>query len=190
MYQALFSPHQPDVVASCSTDGTMKIFDLRTPAYAPTSNSFTAPLTAAALTVPASGTEILTLDWNKYRPFVLATAGVDRIIKVWDCRMVKIGAPIEAQNQAVGGICETQFAGHEFAVRKIQWSPHRPDWLASASYDMTCRVWSTTPAANGTSLVYIHDPHTEFVVGCSWSLYEEGVLASCSWDCRVNVFRV
>ena len=50
--------------------------------------------------------------------------------------------------------------------------------------------WSTTPAANGTHLLYIHDPHTEFVVGCAWSLYDEGVLASCSWDCKLDVFHV
>ncbi|KAH9846136.1 WD40 repeat-like protein [Lenzites betulinus] len=192
VYQALFSPHQPDVIATCSTDGTVKIFDLRAPAYTPSgpaANSFTAPLTAAALTIPASGTEVLSLDWNKYRPFVLASAGVDKAIKVWDGRMVQLG-PEAAQNPAVGGVCEAQLMGHELAVRKVQWSPHRADMLASAGYDMTCRVWTTTPQPGGQHLAYIHDPHTEFVVGCGWSLYEEGVLASCSWDCRLNVFRV
>ena len=120
----------------------MRIFALRSPAYmpsAPGSNSFTAPLAAPALTVPASGGEVLTLDWNKYRPWLLASAGVDKAIKVWDCRMVKLG-PDAAQNPAVGGACEAHLAGHEYAVRKVQWSPHRADVIASASYDMTCRV--------------------------------------------------
>lgn len=142
VYQALFSPHQPDLIATCSTDGTLRIFDLRAPAYAPPAsgvNNFTAPLTAAALTVPAAGTEVLTLDWNKYRPLVLASAGVDKMVRVWDCRMVKLG-PDGAQAQAVGGVCEAQLAGHEYAVRRVQWSPHHADVLASASYDMTCRV--------------------------------------------------
>ncbi|KAK0466959.1 WD40 repeat-like protein [Desarmillaria tabescens] len=175
VYQALFSPYQPAVLATCSTDGTIKLFDLRSPSYAPTSNSFTAPLTAPALTVPVSGGEVLSLDWNKYRPFVLASGGVDKAVRVWDCRMV---------GGEVGGKCEVQLAGHEYAVRRVQWSPHSPDVLASASYDMTCRVW------NRDRLVYIHDPHTEFVVGCGWSLYEEGVLATCAWDSRLNIFRV
>jgi len=188
VYQAKFSPHQPDMIASGSRDGTLKLFDLRAPAYmatGPATNTFTNPLSAAVLTVPASGTEVLSLDWNKYRSFVLASAGVDKMIKVWDCRMVKIG---EAGN--VGGICEAQLPGHEYAVRKIQWSPHRADVLASASYDMTCRVWNTAPPPGQPQLLYIHDPHTEFVVGCSWSLYDEGVLASCAWDARLNIFRV
>lgn len=188
VYQALFSPHHPDTLATCSTDGTLKIFDLRAPAYAPTGNTFTDPLSFAALTVPASGTEVLTLDWNKYRPFLLASAGVDKAIKIWDCRMVKTGQ--DATQQAVGGTCESHLVGHEYAVRKVNWSPHRPDLISSASYDMTCRVWSTNPTPTGSHLLYIQDAHTEFVVGCAWSLYDEGVLASCSWDCRVNAFHV
>lgn len=79
---------------------------------------------------------MLTLDWNKYRPFVLASAGVDKIVKIWDCRMIKMG-----ELGQVGGACETRLLGHEYAVRKVQWSPHRADVLATASYDMTCRVY-------------------------------------------------
>ena len=30
--------------------------------------------------------------------------------------------------------------GREYALRKVNWSPHIPDFLASASYDMTCRM--------------------------------------------------
>ena len=52
--------------------------------------------------------------------------------------MLKTG-PAETGPQ-VGGVCETELLGHEYAVRKVQWSPHRPDVIASASYDMTCRV--------------------------------------------------
>ncbi|KAF8966358.1 WD40-repeat-containing domain protein [Flammula alnicola] len=187
VYQAMFSPHQQDIIASCSTDGTLKIFDLRTPSYlntGPNTNTFTNPISAAVLTVPASGTEILSIDWNKYRPMVLASAGVDKHVKVWDCRMIKPGDVAQ-----VGGICETQLLGHEYAVRKVQWSPHRADILATASYDMTCRVWTTTPAPGRPQLLHIHDPHTEFVVGVGWSLYDEGVLASCGWDGRLNIFR-
>lgn len=117
----------------------MKIFDLRSPSFpappVPGAPGPAQPLVQAALTTPASVTEVLTLDWNKYRPFSIATAGVDKTIKVWDCRMIKLGGPAE-----VGGICERELRGHEYAIRKIQWCPHRSDVLASASYDMTCRV--------------------------------------------------
>jgi len=140
VYQALFSPHHPDILATCSTDGTIKIFDLRNPAYAsgPNSNAFTNPVSAAALTVPASVTELLSLDWNKYQPFIIASTGVDRLVKTWDCRMVANAPPA---SEAVGGVCQFQISGHEYAARKVQWSPHRADILATASYDMTCRMY-------------------------------------------------
>ncbi|KAI0048122.1 WD40 repeat-like protein [Auriscalpium vulgare] len=187
VYQALFSPHHPGLLATCSTDGTVRLFDLRAPALAPSSNAFTAPLAAPALTVPASGTEVLALDWNKYRPLVLASAGIDKAVRVWDCRMVRLGGATVGE---VGGVAESTMMGHEYAVRKVQWSPHRPDMLASASYDMTCRIWTTNPPQGMPHLARIHDAHTEFVVGTAWSLFDEGLLVSCSWDCKVDVFRV
>ncbi|KAK1221050.1 peroxisomal targeting signal 2 receptor [Marasmius sp. AFHP31] len=184
VYAALFSPHHPDILASCSTDGTLKIFDLRQPAYATTTNAYINPISAAALTVPASGSEVLSLDWNKYKPFTIACGSVDKSVKVWDCRMIKMG-----ETGLVGGACESTLLGHEYAVRKVQWSPHHPDILASASYDMSCRVWNTVPVGPKPQLLFVHDGHTEFVAGCSWSLHEEAVLASCGWDSRLALFR-
>lgn len=130
VYQAQFSPHEPDVIASCSTDGTVRIFDLRSPSHLPHP-------AAPALTIQAHGTEVLSFDWNKYQPYVLATGSVDKLIKVWDCRMVKTGA---ATGPQVGGTSLRELRGHEYAVRKVQWSTYSGDILASASYDMTCRV--------------------------------------------------
>ena len=89
------------------------------------------------LTVPAAPSEELALDWNKYRPLILASAGLDKTVKIWDCRMLQLGA--SAAN-AVASRCENRLYGHEYAVRKVQWSPHRPDLIASGAYDMTCRV--------------------------------------------------
>ena len=162
VYQALFSPHQPDVLASCSSDGTLKLFDLRAPAFLSSSSSSSSSfpsssggggglshtsLSAPALLVPPTGGEVLSIDWNKYRPYVLAAAGTDKKVRVWDCRMIKppgagsgMGPGMEDGAPVVGAKCEVELLGHEYAVRKVQWSPHRPDVLASASYDMTCRV--------------------------------------------------
>ncbi|KAG8711358.1 peroxisomal targeting signal 2 receptor [Ceratobasidium sp. 423] len=195
VYQALFSPHAPDVIATASTDGTMRFFDLRVPLHtlqpaanpnAPTLPLSSTPLARPSLTIPAHGTEILSLDWNKYRPWVLASASVDKSVKVWDARQIQSNPT--GEQGLVGGTCEIDLLGHEYAVRKVQWSPHRADLLATASYDMTCRVWSTNAALGRPPLLAIHDLHTEFVAGCAWSLFEEGIIASCGWDCSLNIF--
>jgi len=128
---------------------------------------------------------------------VIATAGVDRIIRTFDIR-----------SPAQGPIAILQ--GHEYAVRKLAWSPHLSDVLLSASYDMTCRVWS-----DGTAMGMAAEPgrpgglgavggaggvgkelgrmarHTEFVTGVDWCLFgAEGWCASCGWDERLLVWDV
>jgi len=78
--------------------------------------------------------------------------------------------------------------GHEFAVRRVRWSPHKPDVLASASYDMSLRVWDVKKDRKTPSKSIQFDHHTEFVLGVDFNNYMEGVVATCSWDESVTVF--
>lgn len=87
--------------------------------------------------------------------------------------------------------------GHEYAVRKVAWSPHLPDLLLSASYDMTCRMWSdggSGPGGKDTGMMLPRElgrmsRHTEFVTGVDWCLFgSQGWAASCGWDEKVCVF--
>jgi peroxin-7 len=121
-------------------------------------------------------TEALTHDWNKYRNTVLAVGGVDRIIRTFDIRQPS--GPVEL------------LQGHEYAVRKVAWSPHLPGLLLSASYDMTCRVWTDGGEGDGMSKELGRmGRHTEFVTGVDWCLFgSEGWAASCGWDGRVCVW--
>ncbi len=94
-------------------------------------------------------------------------------------------------------------AGHEYAVRRLAWSPHHSDILISGSYDMTVRVWSdkqtTMPESRpagvqaGVELGLLYR-HTEFVTGVDWCLFGDGSwVASVGWDERLlvwNAFKV
>lgn len=147
-----------------------------------------APANAAGMATPRPQpafpvSEALTHDWNKYRSTIIAVAGVDRIIRTFDIRQP--GGPLQL------------LQGHQYAVRKVAWSPHLPDLLLSASYDMTCRLWSDggdriDGADVGTSMpreLGRMERHTEFVTGVDWCLFgAEGWAASCSWDERVCVW--
>lgn len=105
----------------------------------------------------------------------IAAAGVDRTIRTFDLR---------APNAGPTAILE----GHQYAVRKVAWSPHLSDVLLSASYDMTCRVWKTTGEVGEIGRM---DRHSEFATGVDWTLFgEPGWCASTGWDEKVLVWDV
>ncbi|CAL8581940.1 peroxisomal targeting signal 2 receptor [Xanthoria parietina] len=221
-YSASFSPHSPSVLSSVSSDSHLRLFDLRAPASAANHLTASIPLHTAANNnnhnnngqhhhhhhhhgaMPPS--EALTHDWNKYRPQLIAAAGVDRLVRVFDIR-----------NPSQGPVAV--LPGHGYAVRKVAWSPHLGDVLLSASYDMTCRVWTDGSAlgvdgeqqqqqqglpevpngrAGADSLAVgggrelgRMDRHTEFVMGVDWCLFgAEGWCASVGWDERLLVWDV
>lgn len=190
VYQAQFSPHDPSILISVNAASHCQLWDTRAPN--PLCLDF----------VAHRGMEILTCDYNKYRPTVLATGSVDKSIKIWDIRMISnIQNPktIPHRNK-VGPSPINKLIGHDFAVRKIQWSPHDSDVLMSCSYDMTCKVWKdiTDEKASfidarrmrhGDALIGNFDRHREFVMGCDWSLWGRGFVASVGWDEMVNVWK-
>ena len=193
----MFSPHMNDTLASCSSDGLLKVWDLKTTGSNPNAQ--------AALTIPAHPTEILSLDWNKYQPSLIATGSVDRTIRVHDIRMAS-NTPTPVASADGGRSCIATLIGHDYAIRRVAWSPHAADILASSGYDMTARIWkldrlaqpnmpalATPPAPPGMPdgsgrCTDIYADHREFVIGLSWSLFEPGVLATASWDQECHVF--
>ena len=203
VYAAVFAPSQPTVIASCSSDGFLKVWDTRTPIAPSPSMAGQPPTATSSLTIAAHPTEVLSLDWNKYHSHLIATGSVDRSIRIHDLRMATNALPSPTPTMQPPATVAS-LLGHEYAVRRVAWSPHSANILASGSYDMTARIWSIdagtlgaggqmsssfgSAGMGGGRLLRIHDQHTEFVVGASWSLYEEGVLATCSWDQTVNIW--
>lgn len=195
-YSAQFSPHEDRMVSAVSADSMLRLWDLRTPASVHNHLVLTIPYNprpipgvAVAPMKNAQEAECLTHDWNKYRNTVVAVGGVDRLIRTFDIRNATAG-PVAVLN------------GHDYAVRKVTWSPHLPDLLLSASYDMSCRVWTdgsaigVDGAASNTGYspsrqVGRMDRHTEFATGVDWCLFgAEGWCASTAWDERVLVWDV
>ena len=113
---------------------------------------------------------MLSVDGGTYDPNFLATGSPDRSIQLWDVQ--KSAAPVQ-----------TMF-GHQFAVRRVKFSPHAPRELISASYDMAVAVWDVQAGA----MVQRFDHHTEFVVGVDVSLFDPNLVASGSWDRKVAVW--
>jgi peroxin-7 len=203
-YSAQWSPHEDGVVSAVGGDGVTRVFDLRTPASA--RNHLVAsigsgngmgmgigmgvPPASAGMKGPPPA-ELLTHDWNKYRSTILATGSVDKLIRTFDLRNPNAG-PVAV------------LTGHDYAVRRVAWSPHLSDLLLSASYDMSCRVWTDgqaigvgqdqlqgQPAMGFGKELGRMDQHTEFATGVDWCLFgAEGWCASTAWDERVLVWDV
>lgn len=187
-YEAKFSPHNPNLIVSINANSHVQTFDLRLPN--PEINDF----------IGHGGTEILTIDWNYYRSTVIATAGVDKLIKIWDLRMITNDQPTPSMNKfhKVGPAPLNQLLGHQFTIRKLKWSPHNSSELLSTSYDMTARVWNDQTDnkarflnnrfknnANGR----VFNQHKEFVFGCDYSLWgEPGWCATTGWDEMLYIF--
>lgn len=189
VYSSLFSPHSPHLIASCNGSSHVQVWDIRSPS--PLQLDF----------VAHGGLEALTCDWNKYKSTIIASAGTDKRIRIWDMRMItKIDQPNSYRPMPSyhlrGPSPLNELLGHDFAIRKILWSPHNSQELASASYDTTCRIWRDESnerarflnSGNG-GCVGIMNRHKEFVIGCDYSLWgEPGWVASTGWDEMVYVW--
>lgn len=186
VYNATFSPHSPLTLVSCTGALHVQVWDVRAPR--PLQVDF----------VAHGGLETLLCDWNKYKPTIIALAGTDKAVRVWDLRMIG-QADANAHQPAFharGPTPLNELLGHEFAVRKVVWSPHRAQELLSTSYDMSARVWEDHlnerarflgTGASGCKGVMRR--HREFVVGCDYSLWgEPGWVATVGWDEMVYVW--
>ncbi|CAG8644266.1 27787_t:CDS:2, partial [Dentiscutata erythropus] len=116
VYSTIWSPYNPYVFGSASSDNTFKVWDVKIP--------------RSAQTIRAHSNEILSLDWNKYQENVIVTGLSDRTVKVWGLRF---------PDREVTCLHERQYA-----IRRVKCSPYDGNIIASASYDMTVRLWNTT----------------------------------------------
>lgn len=158
--EARWSPRNPNLLISVSSDRTARLWDDRT-------------LTSTAVVIsPSSDScDFLSVDWNKYEEWNVVTASPADLL-FWDIRALTRG-PV---NKIPGA--------HHRAIKRVRFSPWQGNRLASVGFDMSLRSWDLT-ALNPRAAYFDH--FTEFTTGLDWSNFERNKIFTCSWDETIRV---
>lgn len=115
-----WSPSENSVFASSSSDGTVRVWDIRSKSRKP------------AITVQASGTDVNVMSWSRQTSHLLASGADDGVWAVWDLRQWK------------GGSKPTPLASfdyHKEQISSLEWHPTDDSIMAVAAGDNTVTLW-------------------------------------------------
>lgn len=116
-----FSPKQQELVATCSVDRTIKLWDLREDKR------------RAVMSWEAHSTDVNVISWNDKRQFLLASGADDGEFRVWDLRQVK------KNPDAPRPITDIKW--HNDQITTLQFQPREECVLAVASADNRMTLW-------------------------------------------------
>ena len=122
-----WSPSQDHVLATCSSDTTIKLWDLR------------ATQMKCQMSWKASDCDVNVMSWNQYSPtkFLLASGDDKGEFRIWDLRM--LGAGDSGKNKEMESI--TRIKWHTSAITSIGFEPREESVLAVASADNKLTLW-------------------------------------------------
>lgn len=118
-----WSPNEPDVFASCSSDRSIRFWDTR-------------EHRKPALGISKShNADVNVISWNRNETHLLVSGGDDGTIKVWDLRT------LDRQSDNASARPAAEFVQHQKAITSVQWHPTDSSMLCASSEDDTISVW-------------------------------------------------
>ena len=115
-----FSPSQENVLASCSVDKTIKLWDLREDKW------------KAQLSFKAHDADVNVISWNTECKYLLASGSDDGSFKVWDLRKIQ---------KDVNSKPITNIKWHNGPITSIHFQPREECVLAVSSADNKLSIW-------------------------------------------------
>lgn len=146
-----WSPHNSTLCLASTGSGLMIHIDTRSPA----------PLRST----PIHSGPCYSLSFNSLQSSLVATAGSDRLVAIWDLRMpgVRLGV----------------LKGHEGKVVVVRWAPSSERMLASGGEDRVVKVWNAG-GSEGNKAIFTHEGHVSEISDLSWHPSERLLVASSS----------
>ncbi|KAL9130447.1 MAG: hypothetical protein Q9217_001370 [Psora testacea] len=177
-----WSPNERNVFASASSDGTVKIWDIRSKSRKP------------AVSVQVSETtDVNVLSWSKQTPHLLATGADDGQWAVWDLRQWKPLSTSSNNNnnqpaaQAGAPKPVAKFDFHKEQITSLEWHPTDDSIVAVAAGDNTLTLWDLAVELDDEEsrdtadvkdvppqLLFVH--YLEEVKECHWHAQIPGVV--------------
>jgi len=116
-----WSPSEASVFASASSDGTVRVWDIRSKARKP------------AITMQVSQHDVNVMSWSRQTSHLLATGADDGTWAVWDLRQWKTSSD-SPQPLA-------SFDYHKEQITSVEWHPTDDSIVAVAAGDNTVTLW-------------------------------------------------
>ncbi|KAI9683898.1 MAG: ribosome biosynthesis protein rrb1 [Trizodia sp. TS-e1964] len=170
-----WSPSEQNVFASASSDGSVKIWDLRSKSHTP------------ALSVRISNTDVNVMSWSRQTHHLLATGADDGEWAVWDLRQWKPAGATGAA--ALQPTAVARFDFHKQQITSIEWHPTDDSLLAVAAGDDTLTLWDLAVELDDeesrvhagvadipAQLLFVH--YMELVKECHWHPQIPGVMVA------------
>lgn len=112
-----WSPNESNVLASCSADQTIRIWDARAVGEK-----------ACMITCKAHSADVNVISWNKTEPFILS-GGDDGELRVWDLRNMQQETPVAI------------FKHHLKPITSVEWHPTDSTVFAASGEDDQITLW-------------------------------------------------
>lgn len=164
-------PHNPDLLATASDSGAVRIFDrTRKPNNYNDSDFHRSDPASCAAAVETSDillqyhtSETWTLDWNVQKPYTLATASNDGSIAVWN-----LDDQFKAPPRQKFSTLDSKFRfstctlttphhsvpAHNYGVNEVRWVPDHDSLLVSAGEDGSCKLWDVRSTSQSPSIEF------------------------------------